>query len=531
MLLHELLTKTKLKKIMKMSISIYKFFTAFALLFLFSITACDKSIADREQLEAFLPASLDQQAGNWKTVVLANANEISIPEPAAIQSNEYRNELAQLKTTVSKLTNEQKEVVKYWSGGVMLRWNQIMRELVAKYNLPPVHDSDGTYPFPDPNNPLAYPLFPFANPPYAARAYAYIAVAQYDALVAAWNYKFKFNRPAPSKTDNTIQSLVPIGDLPSYPSEDAVIAAASLETMKLLFPGEVNFLTQKAEECKNYALWSGKNVLSDIIAGEALGKAVAAKAVARARNDGAGAAGNPAMWKALEQAAIEKGETPWISLETPHRPPMLPGFGKVKPWMFTTEQMISFRPAPPPSTKSEQMKKEIEEVKWYAKNMTRERLRIVHFWADGVGTHSPPGHWNAIAADLVIKAKMSEVRAARIFALTNMSLMDAAIACWDVKNFYFNPRPSQLDPSIKTGTGVPNFPAYTSGHSTFSSTAATVLSYLFPNESQKLQNMALEASISRLYGGIHYRSDCKMGVAHGKVIGQYTINWAKQAGE
>jgi len=517
---------------MKASILSHKFFIAIISFCLFSAIACNKNITEKEQLEAFLPADIDSKAGNWKTVVLANANEISIPEPSSVQSSEYRNELAQLKTTVKKLTDEQKEIVKYWSGGVVLRWNQIIRELVAKYNLPPVENPDGTYPFPDPNNPLAYPLFPFANPPYAARAYAYISVAQYDALVAAWNYKFKFNRPAPSKTDNTIPTLVPISNLPSYPSEDAVVAGAVLEIAKLLFPGEINFLTQKAEECKNYALWSGKNVQSDIIVGEQLGRAIAAKVVMRARTDGAGAsAGNPAMWKALEQTAIEKGETPWISLENPHRPPMLPGFGKVRPWMFTTEEMISFRPAPPPSTKSEQMKKELEEVRWYAKNLTRERLKIVHFWADGVGTYTPPGHWNAIAAKLIIKSKMSEARAARVFALTNMSLMDAAIACWDVKNFYFNPRPCQLDPSIKTGTGVPNFPAYTSGHSTFSSTAATVLGYLFPSESQKLQDMAIEASLSRLYGAIHYRSDCEMGVAHGKVIGQYTINWAKQAGE
>ena len=56
-----------------------------------------------------------------------------------------------------------------------------------------------------------------------------------------------------------------------------------------------------------------------------------------------------------------------------------------------------------------------------------------------------------------------------------MAMFDAAICCWDVKMFYYNPRPSQVDPSIKTLTGVPNFPAYTSGHSTFSGAAASVL--------------------------------------------------------
>ena len=73
------------------------------------------------------------------------------------------------------------------------------------------------------------------------------------------------------------------------------------------------------------------------------------------------------------------------------------------------------------------------------------------------------------------------MRAARAFALLNMAMHDAAVGCWDAKYSYFNPRPSQLDPGIKTVIGLPNFPSYTSGHSTFSAAAAEVLSYLFPS--------------------------------------------------
>ncbi len=502
------------------------------LLFLSLTTACDKSITDKEDFQAFLPASTDQQGSNWKTIVLTNANEFAVPEPASVQSAEYKSELAQLKTTMSQLTEEQKAAIKYWSGGATLRWNQIMRELVSKYNLPPYQNEDGTYPIPSAANPLAYPLFPFANPPYAARAYAYVSVAQYDALVATWNYKFKFNRPTPSQIDNSIQPLVPTNQLPSYPSEDAVIASVTLEVMKLLFPGEVDFLTQKATECKNYALWAGKNTLSDINAGEILGKAVAQKTITRARADGAGqAVGNAELWKSLETNASAKGEIAWKSLETPTRPPMLPNFGKVKTWTFGAEEVIKLRPEPPPSTNSAQMKQELEEVKWYADNLTTERLKIVHFWADGAGTHTPPGHWNAIATELIVKEKMSEIRTARTFALLNMGLMDAAICCWDTKNYYFNPRPSQLDSQIKTATGIPNFPAYTSGHSTFSGCAANILGYIFPNENNNLQKMAEEASVSRLYGAIHYRSDCTVGLRCGKQIGDYAVRWGKNAGE
>src|SRR4030095_15081923 len=136
-------------------------------------------------------------------------------------------------------------------------------------------------------------------------------------------------------------------------------------------------------------------------------------------------------------------------------------------------------------------------------NDSRENYRIVHFWADGLATYTPPGHWDAIAAEDFITKNFSEVRWARNMALLNMALMDAAIVCWDTKYFYFNPRPSQLSPNIKTLTGLPNFPSYISGHSTFSGAAATVLSYIIPGNASKYDAMAKEASLSRMMAGIH----------------------------
>jgi membrane-associated phospholipid phosphatase len=104
-----------------------------------------------------------------------------------------------------------------------------------------------------------------------------------------------------------------------------------------------------------------------------------------------------------------------------------------------------------------------------------------------------------------------------------MSLMDAAIICWDTKMSYFNPRPSQMDPRIKTLTGLPNFPSYISGHSTFSGAAAAVLSYIVPERADAYNAMALEASRSRMLAGIHYRSDCEVGLETGKKIGNYAV--------
>lgn len=494
--------------------------------------SCKKSINDvTRNYPLLVPASQDIDAGTWKPVLLETADEFGVPAPPATNSPAYAAELNEIKGYQRDLTGKQKEIIKYWSAGAVLRWNEIMRELVAKYNLPPYQNEDGTYPAPNANNPFAYPFFPFANPPYAARAYAYVSAAQYDALVAAWHYKTVYNRPAPYDVDSSVQALAHKSGLPSYPSEDAVVAGAAVEMLKLLFPGEVAYIQQKADEHMLYRIMSGANVRSDIEAGEALGKAVAQKFAARARTDRAGqAGGNPAHWKLLEDETIEKGEICWFSLETPRRPPMLPLFNKVKPFLFDSLTVIALRPPPPPSTNSEEFRKETEEVKWYSKNATREQIAIVHFWADGAGTYTPPGHWNEIAADEFVKENYSEVRWARNFALLNMTQMDAAIVCWDAKYFYFNPRPSQSNPTIKTYTGIPNFPAYTSGHSTFSAAAATILTHLLPDRGEKFNDMAHEAAMSRLYGAIHYRTDSEAGLTHGKAVGNYAIARAQQDG-
>ncbi len=393
----------------------------------------------------------------------------------------YTMEINEIKSFQANITDEQQHIINYWSVGSVLRWNEIMQTLVARHNLPPYQKDDGTYPAPSGANPFAYPYFPFSNPPYAARAYAYVSAAQYDALIAAWHYKKLYNRSAPYNVDPTLKVLIPKSTLPAYPSEDAVLAGVTVELLKLLFPTEIAYIDKKAEEEKLYRIISGANVRSDIDAGISLGRKVASKFISRASTDGAGVAGgNPEIWALLESQTEAKGEIPWKSLEIPARPPMLPLFGKVKSFLMSTEDVVANRPPAPPSTNSEAFAKELAEIKNFSKDDSREHLRIVGFWADGVGTSTPCGHWNAIACGTFVQQGYSEVRWARNMALLNVAMMDAAISCWDAKFTYFNPRPAQIDPSIKTTTGVPNFPAYVSGHSTFSAAACAVLSHIIP---------------------------------------------------
>jgi PAP2 superfamily len=520
-----------INKIVRMKIT-YQKTALMALIAVFIFTGCSKDINDRTaQLLPLQPASADTGAGNWKPILLVSPAEFAVAAPIATNSPDYIIQINEIKATQAELSEEERSIVKYWAAGGVLRWNEILRELVAKHNLPPYQNADGTYPFPSAANPLAYPLFPFANPPYAARAYAYVSAAQYDALVAAWYYKNLYKRKAPYKVDSSLNLMVPSSDLPSYPSEDAVIAGAAVEMMKLLFPGDQDFILQKAAEHKMSRIIAGANVRSDLDAGEALGKAVALKFVARARGDRAGAAaGNQAVWTKLEEDCKARGEIPWSSYEIPKRPPMLPLYGKVKSFTIDSLGLLALRPSAPPSTSSEQMKNELAEVYEKTKNLSRDEIKLVHFWADGAATYTPPGHWNAIAADDFIKENFSEVRWARNLALLNLTMMDAAIVCWDTKYFYFSPRPTQLDGRIKTITGLPNFPSYISGHSTFSAAASTVLGHILPSHAAAYTQLANDASKSRVYGGIHYPSDCSVGLTVGKNVGAIMVQRAQADG-
>ncbi len=494
--------------------------------------ACSKKIDGRtDNIAALNPANIDADAGAWKTVLLSRPDTFVVAAPVATNSPAYIADLNEIKGAQKNLTEEQKAIIKYWSAGAVLRWNEILRELVAKHNLPPYQNEDGTYPIPSSANPFNYPQFPFSNPPYAARAFAYISAAQYDALVATWYYKKLYNRPAPYTVDTSVAALVPKTALPSYPSEDAVLAGTMASMMAMLFPTEIAYVQQKVAEEEEYRILSGANVRSDIVAGEALGRQVASVFIARGKADNTGkAVGTPAQWAKLVTDCQARGETPWVSLETPARNPMLPFFGNVKPFLFDSATVVALRPGPPPSTSSDQMKQETAEEKAFITDASREHLRIVQYWADGVGTYTPPGHWDAIAAEDFITQNFSEVRWARNMALLNMSLMDAAIVCWNTKYYYFNPRPTQMDASIKTLTGVPNFPAYISGHSTFSGAAATVLAHIIPSKAAAYQAMAQEASLSRMYAGIHYRSDCSTGLTVGANVGNYAVARAKADG-
>ena len=500
---------------------------AFGLVYAFS---CEKDLLTHADYADYTFASLDEKGGSWKPILLTGGNQISIPTPKDVSSDDYKNELAALKTAMANLTSDQKKAIEYWTNNPVLRWNEIALELAAKYNIIPQPNADGTYTLPDPANPSKYPQFPFAHPPYTSRALAYLSVAQFDGLISAWHYKYTFNRKAPSDIDNSIVPAYAKTSLPAYPADGAVVATASRDILTAMFPLEKDYLAAKATEHMSSLTWAGANVKSDIDAGATIGVEVAKVAMARARTDGMSKAQAPRpVSDSMKTAALKRFGWQWDNMESPVRPVGLaPLFGKVKMWNVPNVEVV--RPGPPPAPGSAEFNAAAKELQDFAKNITPEQRKIANWWSDGLGTYTPPGHWNRYVKDLLIEYKFNPLRSARTFAYLNMAVMDAGVSCWDAKYYYHYPRPIQTIPGFKTILGTPNFPAYTSGHSTFSAAASEVVAYIFPNEAQKARDWAREAAESRIFGGIHYRFDAEVGITQGKNVAQYSLNRAKLDG-
>jgi hypothetical protein len=169
------------------------------------------------------------------------------------------------------------------------------------------------------------------------------------------------------------------------------------------------------------------------------------------------------------------------------------------------------------------------------------------FWADGAGTETPPGHWNSIAQIIASDRGNTLEENARLFALLNIAMADAAICAWDAKYTFHFWRPvtaiNFAEPELHWISFIvtPPFPDYVSGHSTFSGAAATVLPLFYGTEdlpfttgSDSLPGVyrsfatcldaAEEAADSRLYGGIHFRSANEDGLQAGISIGEWTAS-------
>jgi hypothetical protein len=121
-------------------------------------------------------------------------------------------------------------------------------------------------------------------------------------------------------------------------------------------------------------------------------------------------------------------------------------------------------------------------------------------------------------------------QAARVYALMSIAHYDAQIACWDAKYAYWAPRPFHLDPELVTLFPSPNHPSYPAAHGCAPAAITAALAYLFPAEAESIQARADEAAMTRLWAGIHFRSDIETGLALGRAVADLVIEQAEQDG-
>ena len=201
--------------------------------------------------------------------------------------------------------------------------------------------------------------------------------------------------------------------------------------------------------------------------------------------------------------------------------PVEPAAGRWRTWVLASGAEIE--PPAPPEYGSERYWADVEEVRAVTAALTAEQKRLADDWNLGLGSVTPPGVWNLHAARLVAAHRLDAAQAARAFAVLNVAMFDAMIACWHAKYRWWTERPVTViratrDPAFLPYLVTPAHPSYVSGHSSASGAAEKALAAFFPAEAAQLHAMAEEAAMSRLYGGIHFRSDDDFGLDLGRRV-------------
>jgi membrane-associated phospholipid phosphatase len=429
---------------------------------------------------------IEQKAGSWQTWVIASAAQFRCPPPPDRAATEIEaGELRRLAATRDRAALDR---VAYWNtGSPSYRWSEIAVAEHLKAGIP-------------------WQL--------AARDLSLMHIAIYDAMVAAWDSKYAYKRPRPSAVSGSLATAIPNPPSPSYPAEHAVAAGAASEVLAYIFPARADHFRELAEEAARSRLIAGVNYQSDIAAGMALGREVAALVIARGKSDG-----TDAKWA----GSVPTGPGKWTGTN-----PILPMNGTWKPWVLSRPD--EFRPGPPIPYDSPEKAAELAELKNFPR--TPQTNNEAMFWEAAVGGLRAHQYWNEQVSKKTLEYRLDDnpPRAARAFALPFVTLYDVSIACWDAKYTYWAIRPFQLDPEVKTVFATPNHPSYPAAHACASIAIARVLGYLFPRDAEAFAALGERAAESRIWAGIHYRSDIVAGRELAVAVANKVIARAREDG-
>lgn len=308
-----------------------------------------------------------------------------------------------------------------------------------------------------------------------------------------------------------VRTLVDVPQSPSYPSEHSAAAFAAANVLAAFFPDQASTYRAMAEEAGQSRVYAGVQFPSDHEAGKELGRQVAVSVIQRMTSDG---------YTTAWQGTVPTGPCRWTGQN--------PGNAAAVTWRtFLLSSPGEFRPAPPPDCQSQQMTADAATVKGFPRTFASNQKAF--YWQSPEGRETRPF---ILAEKWMFEDRMEQnpPRAARVYALLAAAHYDTFIASQDAKFTYWYIRPHQLDTGITPLFAVPNFPSYPSNHSSFSFSRSEMLRYLFPHHAEEAEAMAAEASISRLWAGLHFQIDLDSGKALGTAVARKFIQWAERDG-
>jgi hypothetical protein len=366
------------------------------------------------------------------------------------------------------------------------------------------------------------------TPPVAARTFGYLGVTLYEAVVPGM--------PGYQSLAGQLNGLEPLPG-PTDPAHHwpTVANSALAAVLGELLPGTETAV--QAQEAYFVAQFQ-----SDLPPGIFQRSVARGQAIGQAIGQWAEADGYAALHNCPYSPPV--GEGLWTPTPPGLAPALQPCWGQVRPFVLADGSECN--PGPPPAYSEEPdslFYQEAWEVYSTVNNLTPEQLTIALYWADDPGlTGTPPGHSLSILSQVLVQQEAALGVAAEAYARVGMAVADAFIACWWTKYEYNLLRPITYvhevlaDPAWTTPVNTPPFPEYTSGHSVQSAATAQVLTGLFgemtfadhthgelglaPRTFTTFFAYAEEAAISRLYGGIHFRSAIELGIEQGKCIGE-----------
>ena len=385
---------------------------------------------------------------------------------------------------------------------------------------------------------------PGFSPPVASRAFGYSGVALYEALV-----------PGMPDYQSLAGQLNELAELPQPASgEDyhwEVVANSAMATItRALFPTatEENLAAVDAL----YEQFAGEfapTLDAEVFErSETFGRTVAEAIYQWSMSDG-GHEGFSTSFPADFVPLVGVGLwVPTPRLNADPQPALQPYWGNNRPFALQAGEVCM--PSEPPAYSEDSdsaFHAEAIEVYDTTQNLTPEQEEIALYWADNAGeTSTPVGHSMSFVTQILEQEEASLALAAEAYARMGIAVADSIIGCWYAKFEYNLLRPvtyiqQEIDETWMPLLNTPPFPEYPSGHSVQSAAAAVVLTDLFgedyaftdhthdarglaPRSFASFTEMAEEAGISRLYGGIHYRAAIERGLEQGECIGQQVID-------